>query len=89
MKMAGIKESLELLEGVKLLALDAKAVLKDGKINLADLPILLAAISQFGALTAAIQGVNLILPEVKDLDQDEVNQLAGKVLEIVAVIKAA
>lgn len=87
--MAGIKESLELLEGVKLLALDAKAVLKDGKINLADLPILLAAISQFGALTAAIQGVNLILPEVKDLDQDEVNQLAGKVLEIVAVIKAA
>lgn len=85
----GIKESLELLEGVKVLAVDTKAVLADGKVNMADLPILFNVLSQLATLNAAVQGVDQVLPELKDLTSEEVNQLAAKVLEIVAVIKAA
>lgn len=85
----GIKESLELLEGVKVLGVSAKKVLADGKVNLADLPVLLGLISDFPVLTAAVQGADLVLPEVKDLSADEANQLVAKVLEVVNAIKTA
>jgi hypothetical protein len=85
----GIKESLELLEGLKLLAVEAKKVLADGKLSAADLPVILDLINNVSVLVAAVQGLGEIKAEVKDLSAEEIQQLGAKVLEIVAAVKAA
>lgn len=84
-----IKESLELLDGLKVVAVGAKVVFKDGKVDINDLPEAMVLLGQLGTITAALQGVELVMPELKDLSADEVNQLIAKVLEIVAAVKAA
>lgn len=86
--MSGIKESLEVLEGLKILVSDAKQVLADGAINLSDLPVAMELLGQLGTLTDAVQGVDQVPVEMKDLTPDEINLLVSKVLEIVAVLKA-
>lgn len=84
-----IKETMELLEGIKDLALDAKKVMADGKIDVADLPVAMDILGQLGTLSAAVEGVDQVLPELKDLSADEINTVVAKVLEIVAAVKAA
>lgn len=86
--MAGIKETLELLQGIKDLVVDAKKVLADGTVSLSDLPVAVELLSQLGELTQAVQGVGDVPSEVTDLTSDEINVLVAKVLEIVAAIKA-
>ncbi len=86
--MADIKETLELLDGVKKLGVGIKKVLADGKLNLADLPVLIGLIQDFPTLTAAAQGADQIPTEIKDLTMAEANQLVAKVMEVVAAIKA-
>lgn len=84
-----IKETLEMLEGVKVLAVSGKKIFADGKVSIADLPVALELLAQFGTLNAAVAGADQVIPEMKDLSADEANQIVAKVLEIVAVIKAA
>lgn len=85
----GIKELLELLEGVKTLALDGKKVMADGKVNLADLPVAMELLNQFDVLSAAVKGADQIPGEFKDLSIGEIEQIVAKVLEIAAALKAA
>jgi len=85
----GIQEILELIEGLKTLASDAKAILADGKINLADLPVAMALLSQLGVLGAAVKGLDQVPAELKDLDAAELEQIGAKILELVAVIRGA
>lgn len=85
----GIKETLELLEGVKVLIVESKKVLADGKVSLADLPAVLSLLQKFSVLNAAVQGAGEIVGEVKDLSGDEANQVIAKVLELAAAAKAA
>lgn len=87
--MAGIKETVELLKGLRDLALDAKKVLADGAVTLGDLPVAVSLLGQLGTLTSAIQGVSDIPTELKDLSADEINELVSTVLEMVAAVKAA
>lgn len=84
-----IKELLELLEGVKLLGVAGKKVFADGKIDMADLPLALGLLQKLSVLSAAVQGADQLVAEVKDLSADEANQLVLKVLELAAAIKAA
>lgn len=84
-----IKELLELLEGMKLLALDGKKVLADGKVNLADIPVAMELLGQLDVLGAAVRGADQIPSEVKDLSLEEAQQIIAKVLEIAAALKAA
>lgn len=88
MESVGIKESLELLEGVRLLAVDSKMVLADGKIDLKDLPVAMALLGQLGKLNAALQGITDIPKEVKDLSPEEIQQLAAAALMIVTSFRA-
>jgi len=88
-ELKGIKETLELLEGVKVLVLESKKVLSDGKVSLSDLPVLLGLLQKFSVLNAAVQGVEDVIAEAKDLSSDEANIVVSKVLEIVAAVKAA
>lgn len=84
-----IKESMELLEGLKLLGVSVKKVAADGKLGVEDLSELLALGKNLNALIAAGQGVDQIGAELKELSSEELQQLGSKVLEVVAAIKAA
>lgn len=89
MEAKSIKESLELLEGIKKLAVGVKKIAADGKVSMADLPVALGLLQEVPALVAAVSGADQVIPELKDLSQEELNQLSAKVLEVVAAIKAA
>lgn len=85
----GIKEIMELLEGLKLLAVSGKQVLADGKVSVADLPVVMSLLTSVGVLAAAVQGAGEIKAEAKDLSAEELQQLAAKVLDIVNAVRAA
>jgi len=87
--MASIKESLELLDGVKIVAVTGAKVFADGKINFADLSKLTALAVNFNVLKDAIVGVGDVKDELKDLDSAEIQELALKALEIVNAVKNA
>ena len=60
------KEAAELIAALVIVALSVKAVLKDGKVDLADIPVLLDLIKKQEALVAGAAGVSDI--KVRDLD---------------------
>lgn len=84
----GIKEILEMLEGMKVLAALGKSMAADGKINLADLPQLVVLVNNFGVLSAAINGMGELPAEAKDMDKEEAKQIVDKVFEIIEALKA-
>ena len=84
-----IHNIVEALEGMKLLAVDAKAVLKDGKVDLADLPVAMALFAKADVIVKAVEGIDQVVAEVKDLDPAEAQALLAKVLEVMQAIKAA
>lgn len=87
--MAGVKEIKELLEGVKVLGIQTKKVLADGKVSLTDLPVLIEVFQNYQVLVDAVQGADQIPNEVKDLDGTEAQEVLAKVLEVANAIKAA
>lgn len=87
--MEGIKEIQELLLGLKDVAVAVKQVMKDGKVDMGDIPILLGLLTKVSDLTNAVAGINQIPAEVKDLTGDEINTLVQQVLAAVAEVKAA
>lgn len=89
MEAKSIKNILEVLEAVKLLVVDGKKVMADGKISLADLGVAMDLLRQLPAMNAAIQDIAEVVPEAKDLSAEEIDQLIAKILEVVAAVKAA
>lgn len=71
----GTKELLELVAGLKELALLAKASLKDGKIDLNDLSLLLGLLPKQQLLLDAFQGLSELDEELKDLSIDEIMEV--------------
>lgn len=84
----GIKETLEVLEAVRLLVVDLRKVLADGKISTGDVDVIFDLLRQLPALNAGLQGVELVPVEVKDIDAQEAEKLIAKALEIGAALKA-
>lgn len=85
----GIKEISEVLEGVKVLGVAGKKILADGKISVADLPEAMALVSKAQMIVAAVEGIEGVLPEAKDLDSEEAAAIVAKVYEVIAAIKGA
>lgn len=85
----GIKETLELLQGLGDLAVDAKKLEANGKDYMADIAVAKDLFTQLPELTAAIGGISSVPAEVKELDSSELEQIGAKVLEIVARVRAA
>ncbi len=83
----GIKESLELLKGIELLAKDYTSVMADGKVDLQDLKVAGDIMAQFSQLSDAVKDVSLIGKEVSDLDEGEILQLATAALQIAKAFK--
>lgn len=81
MEKKSIKETMEVLDLIQVGVKVGKEVTADGKVNLLDLPKLLPLIP---AAQKAYAGRSEIPKEVKDLDAEELEQLAAKALAIVA-----
>ena len=85
----GIKETLELLEGLKVVGVTGAKVFEDKKINLEDLPKLVELGQNFSVLKDAVEGIKDVDDELKELDQQEIMQIVSKVFELVKAIKEA
>lgn len=76
----GIKESLEVLDGVLALVTFIERSLDDGKIDLRDLVKLLPVV---GKIKDAFVGGQLVVGEIADADAAEWQALAGKAIEVI------
>lgn len=85
----GIQEMLELIAGLKELALAGKAVAKDGKISLDDLAVLAALMPKTDILMAAFTGLGDVGDEVKDLSLDEAMVVITALVDAAKEVKAA
>lgn len=88
MEKLGIKESLELLAGVELVAVTGIEVAKDG-LGMDDLAKAVELVKKSEVLVEAVKGLNLVDDEVKDLDQAELLQLGAASFAMVKKIAAA
>lgn len=85
----GIKELVELLEGLEVLASAAGAVLEDGKVRLNDVSVVIDLGSKFQVLADAVGGLSDVPKEAKDLSEEEVKQLVSKVYDVYEAFVAA
>lgn len=83
----GIKEIMELLEGVKVIGVSAKAMMADGKVDLKDIPEAIELLKQYQTIIEAFKGAGEIPHEVKDMSVDELQAVGAKVLEIASALK--
>lgn len=86
--MKDLKEVKELFAGLMVLVEDYKAAMADGKISIADLPVLAKLSSQVGVIVAAVEGLDQVPAELKDLTADEAKEVVGLVFGLVAAVKA-
>ena len=70
-----IKETKELFKGCEVIAETLGAVLKDGKVNMADLALLPELAMDFGVFKDAAKDASLILEEMKDLKEEEILEI--------------
>lgn len=85
----GIKEISEFLAGVRLLGVDAKKVLADKKVNLADLPVAMDLLQHSDAIVQAAVGADQIPAEVKDLSAEEAQQVLAELFDVMKSIREA
>jgi len=85
----GIKEILELIHGMKVIAITGKSVLADGKINLADIGSVMALLNKQAELTAAFTGLAEAQAEAKDMTLDEVSQVVAAFIAAAKEVQAA
>ena len=79
----GIKETMDVLETVKVSLVELKDALADGSIDLADLPKLWPVIA---SAKDAVIGLSEVPVELMDLDQNEIKTVVGKIAEILALV---
>lgn len=85
----GIKELLELVAGLKEVALVGKAALKDGKIDMNDLGLLSQLLLKQQALILAFEGLGELGGEAKDISLDEAMELIKVLLAAAKEVKDA
>lgn len=85
----GTKELSEVIAAVELLGVSGKVMLKDGKVSVSDLPELMKLVASAQKIVDAVEGIEGVVPEVKDLDGEEAKEVVGKIFAMIAAIKAA
>lgn len=84
----GVKELLELVAGLKEVAVLAKKALADGKIDLADLGLLAEVLAKQQVLMDAAQGLDLLDDEIKNLNLDEAMEVISALVAALKEIRA-
>jgi hypothetical protein len=87
-KTYDVKELLEVLIALDLVAVQLVKALKDG-IQITDLQYLLPILKDIAKVVEAVKGVKEIPAEIKDLDIAEATELFNKVLAIIKDCKEA
>lgn len=87
--MKDIKETLELLDSLGMLAVAGKKIAADGKISVDDLTTLISLSAKLDDLVKGFSGLKEVVEEVKDLDESEVVQIIGKIYQITKDINEA
>lgn len=84
----GIEETKELIKGIQAVAVIGVETFKDG-IQLGDFKAVGKVVDNFKELKDAIVGVADVDDELKDLDTEEIKELAGLALDLVKAIQVA
>lgn len=74
----GMKETFELLEGLKLIGMRAATAFGDGKVDASDLTVLTSLLMDIGKLKDAFVGLDKLDDEFKDLEPAELQELGAK-----------
>lgn len=85
--MEGIKESLELGDGLIVLLVGLKKIGADGKLNFSDAADVIEMLQNLPVLMAAVKDASKIKDEVKDLDDAELAALGAKYMELVKALR--
>lgn len=85
----GIKELSELIDGVEAVGVPVAKALADGTVNTADLPYLLDLVKSYQKIIDAVQGLESVPAEAKDIDTMEAVALVQKLFTVAKTIKAA
>lgn len=86
--MKDVKNIIEVIEAVEVIAIPVKQALKDG-LDASDLPKLLDIVKQHQKLIDAVDSIGEIVDEGKDIDAIEAAAIAAKVIELIKKLKAA
>lgn len=89
MEQKGIKEIVEVVEALEVVAVAAKKVMADGKINLQDGPALMALGMELPKIMAAIEGIKEIPAEAKEIDAQEAVALVQKLYAVAKKVQEA
>jgi hypothetical protein len=89
METKGIKETQELIEGVKVLAIAGTKVMADGKITVTDLPAGMELFSKSQVVIDGFTGLAEIQAEVKDLSEEECRAIVAQLFAAAAAVRAA
>ena len=84
-----IKETKELLKGLEKLGIIGVKVFKDGKLGISDLQYLKDLALAFNDFKEAIDGIDKLDDEIKDISIPEAKEILTTVIQIVKNIKAA
>jgi hypothetical protein len=79
----GIKEILEIFDGIDVLANFGGQVMANGKVGAEDITALVGLATSFNVLQEGLKGSKEALEEGKNLDQAEVLQIIGRVYNVV------
>lgn len=82
-----IKESKEVIDGLKVLAKFAGKVLSDGKVGTSDLTHLVSLAMEFDKISEAAKDAELALAELKNLSQEELIEIVGGLYGVFASFK--
>lgn len=84
-----LKETKEALQAIKEVAVFARKVFADGKVNLADLSSLVELGGKVSVLSSGLKDAKLALPELKDLSAEEAQELLALMFQLLKEVKEA
>ena len=85
----GIKETKELIEALGKLGVAGKKIAKDKKIGVDDIAHIVSLASEADDLLAGFKGLDVMLEELKDLDEAEVLAIIGELYKQAEAINKA
>jgi len=88
-KELGLKETMEGLEAIEILAVGGAKVFADGKIRTDDIVTLVDVAKKSDTILEGVKDIDMSIEELKDLDQEEVVKIIFKVMEMIKAVKAA
>ena len=87
--MLGTEKIEAILNDVKEIVIVAKKIKEDGKVDLADLPHVIAIIPKLGQFIEDFKAVGEAVEEGKDIDMSEIVSLIQKITKMVNEIEKA